>query len=47
MRKTNEEIKEAIFKELKERQIEVINPSVGNGYYLFDFGGRICCSLSY
>ena len=35
---TNKEIKEAIFKELKERQIEVINPSVGNGYYLFDFG---------
>lgn len=38
MRKTNKEIKEAIFKELEEYQMEVINPSVGNGYYLFDFG---------
>lgn len=35
---TNKEIKEAIFKELKGNQMEVINPSVGNGYYLFDFG---------
>lgn len=35
---TNKEIKEAIFKELKEYQMEVINPSVGNGYYLFNFG---------
>lgn len=35
---TNKEIKEAIFKELKERQMEVINPSVGDGYYLFNFG---------
>lgn len=35
---TNKEIREAIFKELKEYQMEVINPSVGNGYYLFDFG---------
>ena len=39
MKKTNKEIKEAIFKELQEvRGMEVINPSVGNGYYLFDLG---------
>lgn len=38
MRKTNKEIKEAIFEELKKNQMEVINPSVGNGYFLFDLG---------
>lgn len=39
MRKTNKEIKEAIFKELQEvRGMEVVNSSVGDGYYLFDLG---------
>ena len=38
MRLSKTKIKEDIFKELEENGFTVINPEVGNGYFLFDFG---------
>ena len=35
---TRAKIKELVFRELEGRGFKIINPSVGNGYYLFDFG---------
>lgn len=38
MKKTNKEIRENVFNALAQRGFTVINPQVGNGYYLFDLG---------